>query len=437
VITREDLLNVFRPSTETVNPLRFAGRSHEVLDLLDALITDGSCPIIYGERGLGKSSLAYQIAKISLGDSELLTALNREDRLIKSDRVYIPIWLTCSDEIKTKNDLLDGIINFGKGYTCYKKMSGTNIKEIFDRGDIILSEIRHTISKKLLAEQGRVFSDIKAEEKIHLILNYIIKKHDKNILIILDEIDRVHNTTGLGSFLKNNSSSNIKFMMIGVANNISTLLKDHSSVERQILPIKVECMSKPELKDIVIKTETNLTDNGNSIKFSEDAIELIVRSADGYPWFVHVIGQEALLLMWDENRKTISRDDVEHAINNLSKSRFSQGYSDMYNKAIKDSLNREIVLRLMAKWHGEDIPLNDIYRLAKKLKVANPSVCKADLMTNKCGKIIYTPVSTGNNVVRFSNAVFKRYINLRSSLYGNVAAQVRQVWKENGYELPV
>ena len=74
---RKLILNAFKPSKSIRNPANFAGRELELLELIDALLIDGSCPIIYGERGLGKSSLAFQVARIALGDITLLDSFRK------------------------------------------------------------------------------------------------------------------------------------------------------------------------------------------------------------------------------------------------------------------------------------------------------------------------------------------------------------------------
>jgi hypothetical protein len=78
------ILNAFSPSIETIDPARFAGRRAIILRLTDVLHTDGLSAIIYGDRGIGKSSIAAQIERIALGDSELLTFLDAAaSRLLK------------------------------------------------------------------------------------------------------------------------------------------------------------------------------------------------------------------------------------------------------------------------------------------------------------------------------------------------------------------
>ncbi|WP_445256596.1 hypothetical protein [Nocardioides aurantiacus] len=78
MITRSELMNAFQPATELEDPERFAGRERQVRELADALHVVGSVPLIYGDRGLGKSSLALQLRLIAMGDIELLADLDSE-----------------------------------------------------------------------------------------------------------------------------------------------------------------------------------------------------------------------------------------------------------------------------------------------------------------------------------------------------------------------
>ncbi len=48
--SRAAVLNAFRPSGEMEVPSGFAGRRKQVLELVDALYSSGTCPIIYPKR---------------------------------------------------------------------------------------------------------------------------------------------------------------------------------------------------------------------------------------------------------------------------------------------------------------------------------------------------------------------------------------------------
>lgn len=67
---RNSVINAFQPDLPIEIPAKFAGRRPLSAQRTDALHAEGSCLVIYGERGLGKSSLAAQIERIDHYDTD-------------------------------------------------------------------------------------------------------------------------------------------------------------------------------------------------------------------------------------------------------------------------------------------------------------------------------------------------------------------------------
>jgi hypothetical protein len=214
--------------------------------------------------------------------------------------------------------------------------------------------------------------------------------------------------------------------LVGVSQTVSGLLDDHASLERQLVPVRVPRMTLEEQRLIVRKAMAQLRDAGVEIDFAPDAIEALVGAAQGLPWFVHVLGQEALTIAFDNSDAAVTPSHVSIAISNLARNRFAQHFSDVYQMAVRESRQREVVLRLMAAWPDEDIPLSEVYRRAKAVGIVNPSVSKSDLVLVRHGQVIQAPALKGAGVVRFMNAAFKRYVNLRHSLFDGVQEDVER-----------
>jgi hypothetical protein len=187
-------------------------------------------------------------------------------------------------------------------------------------------------------------------------------------------------------------------------------------------------MTNQELLEIVDKAEAHLLENNIPFIFATAARHQLSLAAAGFPWFVHVLGQEALIKAWDEDRRVVNESDIETAISSLARSRYAQKFSDKYQQAVGDSSQREIVLRLLAKWPHGDVPSSAIYPLAKQLSVSNPSAPKADLLKERYGEVIVKPPHQDRGLVRFRDAMFKQYIDLRSSIYADVKLSVDAAW---------
>jgi len=435
MLDREKLVNAFTPSTEVADPGSFAGRRGEVRQLAEALLDSGSVPVVYGARGLGKTSLALQVARIALGDVELLEALGLREHALRAERAYLVFWVTCSDAVKDKDALLQKVINTAEGFLNYLDLDSKRLVGETSKSKINLKFIEHETERRYDATGPGNFSSLDTEDKLQLVLERAAEIHSRRVLVVIDEIDRVDSTLGLASFIKNTSSEWLKFLLVGVCQNVSELLEDHSSLERVLLPVHVPPMMGAELEEIVRKALAKLQREDPAISFSEDARRRTAASAGGFPWFVHVIGQSSLVRAWDSRRKRVEEWDVASSLVDLATNRFAQQFSDLYQKAIRSSQQREILLRLLAKWGLEDVPVGEFYPLATSLGVTNPAAAKKQLCSQACGGVLVRPPGYERGVVRFRNAMFKRYVDLRPSMYQYVKERVDAAWDERNRQM--
>jgi len=131
-VSRSALLNAFRPASEVDDPQLFAGRHAQVLELTDALHSIGTAPIIYGHRGLGKSSLALQILRIAMGDVELLARIGAEELRLSEQETFLTFFVTCTDAVVDLNNLLQTLVNTMESVEFETSSSG-NSQHLVDR----------------------------------------------------------------------------------------------------------------------------------------------------------------------------------------------------------------------------------------------------------------------------------------------------------------
>lgn len=433
----ELLLDAFRPEYEMDDPAQFAGRAKEIEQLARSLQSRGACPIIYGDRGLGKSSLALQALRIALGDDTLLERHKLGKWAIPDSRAFLTLYVRASDATATKDEILQRVLNsaidaFGR--------------EIWGEETYQLTERSRTIGlnlKLLSAEFGKKFAPIQedpgyvalsVEEKLLEVCRLISAVSKRRLLIVIDEVDRASSAIGLASFIKSSSSRELKFMLVGIGQSVSDLLTDHKSLERSGHPIEVHRMTDRELEAIVDQAMTALRARGVEMSFEASARRVTANVAGGYPWFVHVLGQDALIRADDEGQSVVRVQHIRAAAEALTLNRFAQQFADLYQQAVRDSPRREIVLRMIARWPGRDIPIAEIYRRVRdpRLAVANPSTYKGHLCSEKYGRILLTPPYQDRGMVRFANEMFKVYVRIRSSLYDGVKETVDEVWDSSG-----
>lgn len=426
---RRVILNAFRPRSAAALPSQFAGRKDEIQTLVDTLHEEGSCPIIFGDRGIGKSSTAIQIERIALGDVELLDEYGLSDRALHPNERFIAFNFSCTDGVTSTNSLLRRLINTAKGYSSASDLT-SDLETTRKSSKINLKVYEYEVAKtyRTRAKEGSR-SSLSIEEKFELISNQVIQTTNSRVLYIIDELDRARDTKGLASIIKNMSSHQVKFILVGVGQNVSTLLDDHASLERPLVQIHIHRMRDDDCARIVHKAQTYLQQNGLNLQFSHGAVAEIVQAADGFPWFVQTFGHESLLIAHEGKRKEVTEGDVRDAIASIGLKKHAQQFYDKYQQAVGDSSPREYVLRLFAMWRNYDIPTSDIYPLARELGVQNPSLSVKDLQTERYGKVLVKPPYAESGVYRFRNKMFKHYVKLRGAVYSSVKENVDRLWE--------
>lgn len=423
MIDRAVMLNAFLPSSELDDPERFAGRSKQVRELSDALNSKGTAPLIFGDRGLGKSSLAFQLRLISMGNVELLHQLNAERLALPPERHYLTFYVTCTDSTRDFQGLLQALVNSAESIENVVSDAGANqLVDRVTRKKLTLKVVEVETTKKYEVERQRLsYQDLNLEEKLVQLCDLLKSTYGQPVLFVIDELDRMVSTAGLASFLKAASSDSLKFVMVGIASNVSELLSDHQSLERQLLPVRVPLMTPTELGQIVVKAQRHLNNEGVDITFSEGAITRLASVASGFPWFVHVLGQQCLIDADEVSRSLIDKSHVNDAIKGIVDNRFAQQFSDMYQSAVRDSPARETTLRAFAHWTDADIPTGEIYKtLSTHLAIKSGSTYRGHLCKPEFGNVLIVPAIQKRGLVRFRNEMFKTYVRLRPSIYEGV-----------------
>jgi Cdc6-like AAA superfamily ATPase len=426
------LLNAFRPAAEMDDPGFFAGRADQIKQLTDSLHIPGSCPVIYGNRGLGKTSLAVQIKYIAMGGNALLEALGLEDRALDVDSQFLTFLVTCTDSTKNFDGLAQLLINTAEEADFTEEGNKTEAGRLASRTvsrKISLKAFEAGSIKTYERERSRPsYKMLSRIEKLQELIRILNNTYDMPVLFVVDEVDRLaHGTRGLASFVKATSGEYAKFIFVGIASSVNGLLADHRSLERSLVPVHVPPMADDELYQITENAEDYLAEQGVEISIDRSAKLKLVEVASGYPWFVHVLGQSALMLTAEAQRDLVLESDVLQAIDTITRNRFVQQFSDDYIVAVRNSYQREVTLRTFAEWRDTDIPTGEVYRVLRaKLGVSDPSAYKSELASREYGRVIVTPQHRAPTWVRFNNEMFKIYVRLRRSTHSDLDKTIRE-----------
>lgn len=404
-------LNAFQPAHEIVDPHRFAGRRKEVRELLDAVRTDGSVPVIYGDRGLGKSSIAAQIQLMAMGDETLLEALDLLGYGLSDGETYVSVFISCTDAIRETQDVLHAV---SEGLQSLEASSVEKDKfEIVEktrRAKAGLKIFEVETSHRLKSSSGD--AQLLGGEAVRQVADRVSGALNSRILVVLDELDRVSDTSGLASELRKLSTPRLKFILVGIADDWVRLLEDHQSLERHVMPVRIPAMGHGELAQIVDLAAGHLARNGLDVRIHSDARKSLVDLAAGYPWFVHVIGRAALMEAISREASVVAQDDVVRGLRDLVSNTFAQQFSAQYRRAVDGSVARELILRLCANHPERRISLETVYQEARESGVAAPQRALSQLLDIQYGGHLAKEGRGANADVWFVSEMFKRYVYL-------------------------
>ena len=280
----------------------FSGRVQILNECLDAVTSQGSSMFIYGARGVGKSSVAYQLFSILNGNKAVIEHFNATN--IVEGRKYKCLWHECKRE--EEQDLTGMLLRvlhpiwdknsfkpvFPKLFTDrtfvahIKKAYGIDISTMtMSRGKAKGTSVHLPENKSSLAESELVpslFRDV---------TSFIEENYGRpDVILFIDELDRLEDKTGLSTFIK--SVGNMRFVLVGIANDISELVGDHESVVRKVIGQTLEL---PGLNDDEMRQIFNNASKiaQQKVIFTEKFIDRVISDAYSYPWITQQMGLQA------------------------------------------------------------------------------------------------------------------------------------------------
>lgn len=233
----------------------FAGRWDQIHEVVNAVSQRGYHAGLYGERGVGKTSLANVLAQIFAKD----TNMPYQSALVNcsTDDTYDSLW---------RNIFRDLGIN---------------------------GETQHFSPEDI---------------------RYAIQQLDPPALIVIDELDRLEDDdalTLLADTIKTLSDHVVPstVVLVGVARSLGDLIGEHESIVRNLAQIEMPRMSRKELAEIVVKGCEEC-----ALSAHPAAVERIVSLSEGLPHYTHLLSLHAGQHVVKDDRTEITMGDVNAAI---------------------------------------------------------------------------------------------------------------------------
>ena len=263
----------FSPAAPVARRDLFAGRTKQLESLVDVAFEQGQHAIIYGERGVGKTSLATVLALIFEDDEHKLAVRVNCD----ATDDFSSLWHKILDELELVLE------EDGRAIITVNKLR--------DKPDLSPNDVRR-------------------------LLHHVSVERD--CIVLIDEFDTMRDeivTRLFADTIKTLSDQAVPgtLIVIGVADSLDELVTEHGSINRSLVSIHMPRMSAEELKDIVRRALHVLT-----MDIEPEALDLITHVAQGFPHFTHLLGQASARAAIDERRPLITTADAITAIERVS-----------------------------------------------------------------------------------------------------------------------
>ncbi|MCG3126591.1 MAG: hypothetical protein CHACPFDD_01442 [Phycisphaerae bacterium] len=383
----------FRPYVPIDLPEFFAGRVAHVRRLEEEINAPGRHVAIFGERGVGKTSLA-RLAYFFVKRDEERTHFVRCSKASTFDTVFAEVLASAGVEV-----VLSGVESEGE-----------------QEGRLGIGSIGAAVIRRSTRTYRRIDAGPEITPKL-----LIDQMGNRNDLIIIDEYDRVEDTathTRLAELIKHfsDAGATCKFLLVGVAETLTELIGKHESLSRSLAQIKLDRMSDEELLQIIEKAEAHLR-----VSFKGEIARRLIRLADGFPYFVHLIGRHAARTAGEELLKNPKANLVvaeqEYAAGlHLAIENAEHSLPDQYQRAIittrRPSEKFTLILWAMALSDEREVQVKDVaqsigFFTGEAPKPGGFNWNLGELVSEKRGNVL-TKVREG--WYKFANPLMRPYV---------------------------
>jgi len=391
------------PSDSIKTPDRLFGRQKTLQTIDRAFASPGRQVFIYGDRGVGKTSLALTAAFMHTGVENM------------------PIYVMCG----RTNNFGQTIQAIGNALTSVeeriekRKGGGFNLSLPGSLGGIGLTD----------ATKEGVAPPQSLNEALDII-RYVSAKRKNSTIVIIDEMERIDSAAErekFAEFIRNipELDGKVRFIFCGIMHDVSELLRSHPSAGRILETIELTRLKHSELWQILQVVAEKL-----KVEVQKETLIRIGQLSDGFPHYVHLIGEDLFWAMFDDPN-VVSRSGPEHFKTGIMSAlkRTETALRVQYEKATlktRNSADYEEALWALADSTSDKRQLAEIFDASYKwimLKRPHRTMLSREKLNQRYlalkkdshGRIV---AASGSGWYAFRENIMRGYVRLRAEIEG-------------------
>ena len=368
----------------------FAGRSEEVLRILRAVMEKSRHVVLYGERGVGKTSLSNIFWKRF--NKDIKSFVVARVQAMPNDG-FDTLWSRAIDELR------NAAKSMGKPKYGPEPIKAHCISQ---------SGIRTSLSKC---------------------------NPNARPIIIVDEYDKIksdYTKECTANLIKElyDFATNVTVILVGVAENVGRLIEDHQSVDRAIVQIPLHRMSNDELREIIQKRASR-----TRLKFSGEAIWTIITLSRGLPYFTQTLSKHAAFAAISDRRIEVLKGDVEKAMDafiNDAEASFRNSYRTATQSNQDNNFAQSLLACALAETDEEGFfTPNDVVQpfsaiMGETKRIAHFEKHLRRFTSEKGGEILIQRGGERQSRYRFSDPMMQPYVIIRGIQSGIIDRSARE-----------
>lgn len=298
---------VFTPTSPINVQELFAGRDEQLRQISDVIGQLGQHAILYGERGVGKTSLANVFASYLGRQNVLAPRINCD-----ATDTFDSVWRKAIEQVGLTKTVAS------PGFTSAAKTVP------MQAGQLLGEEASPDSVRKCLAMLGQRFLPV-----------FVIDEFDR----LTPEVRRTFADT-----IKSLSDYSVPatLLLVGVADSVDQLISEHQSVQRALAQVRMPRMSQEELESLLDKGIAKL---GMTIQSA--AKRRIIKLSQGLPHYAHLLALHAVRAALDGKSIDVAGEHVKSALARALTST-QQSVLSAYERAVrsarKDNLFAKVLL---------------------------------------------------------------------------------------------
>lgn len=338
--------DVFTPGQIPIRPTNVYAARGDAEDSFRKALARGMIPVIYGEYGVGKTSMARHVVREAEAENRLVNIESVADKSLQD------VFSRCLEKL---------------GYTVTtKRVEGAGTAKSHEQSGqaeanagwlkavIASKRIQTATTTQQTEEQFAVTSPTDSR---------IVEICDQaGVVLLLDELHRANASfnSDLSKFLKifgNASCRRFRIVLLGTSSDASRLVSSDPGIDRLLQEVHLKAMTPQESEYVVVKGMADL-----AITISPEVQNRLVRTCVGSPSILQYLALETAEAAFARDPRLAQMHDVDSALKvfvETKEARLNKSYVAAI-ESVGEIRYRKQILRAMAECEDEYVTMEMI-----------------------------------------------------------------------------